>query len=837
MSQSFSIPKQLQEWQFILLAPKTKIPIAEMRGWADNREQITLTYDSQKLAEHMQNGGNYGVTTDKDCFIVAADTKEVEQAIEQRLPKTFTVQSPRHKTKHFYYYGQLTHFIQCKPTSQGDPCADIKFSNAYVLGPQSIFMDYGAYKVIDDYPIATITEEQLLAAIDEFIERKRLIETSTNQATATPELNFPITNIIPNIDALMQTGSDLTGPHPKHGSTTGSNFHVNTEKNVWYCFRHNTGGGPLELLAVTEGIINCEDAGKGSLRDEKFKQTIQKAQEKNLISKTVFLGQTETTKNKEAKEQQIAAILTQLKALYTFKTPTDLKDLHYYEEGIYKPAESKIENLLEQQLGAKAYTYLINEIINHLQRASYVDRDEFNKYTGLIPVENGLLNLQTMQLEPFDKEKIFTYKLNVNYNPEAPCLAWNQFLDQVLPKEDQPLLQEWLGYCILPAMPKHKIMWLYGTGRNGKGRVIATIEYIIGKQNCSYLELKEFDGEHRFATAQLYGKLINVSSEPSVMKDLQTPLLKKITGEDTLDAEVKNKQKRLSFKNIAKPFVMGNVFPKVKDTSIGFWERVKIIKFPYEFTGKNQKDNIEKTWLNNKQEVSGIFNWMLTGLHRLQAQNDFTDSKNTQETITEFKRASDTIGAWIDTNCTFEIDAFITRKEAYEDYKNYADDLGMAPEKDTLFYQRLRSTPKVKDHQHKKEGRGFKGIKLKTKTELFDEEPQKALEVFTPIPTETDVTEETPPNNSLQNNIPNLSLSLNKSQIPVSYVASVSKDKVNYNSQVCGDCGRFHLPSCEYIGNNFQTLPADKWAGELRCWIPKQPEMLEYQEEAPTMEA
>lgn len=427
MSQSFSIPKQLKEWQFILLSPKTRIPIAEMRGWANNREQITLTHDSQKLAEHMQNGGNYGVTTDKHCFVVAADTKEVEQAIEQRLPKTFTVQSPRHKTKHFYFYGQLTHFIQCKPTAQDDPCADIKFGNAYVLGPQSVFSNYGPYTVIDDLPIATITEEQLLAAVDEFIERKRPIEPSTNQATANPELNFSITNIIPNLDALMQTGYDLTGPHPKHGSTTGSNFHVNTEKNVWFCFRHNTGGGPLELLAVTEDIINCEDAGKGALRDEKFKKTLQKAQDRGLISKTIFLGQTETTKSKEAKEQQIAEILTQLKALYTFKTPTDLKDLYYYEDGIYKLAESKIENLLEQQLGAKAYTYLINEIINHLQRASYVDRDEFNKYTGLIPVENGLLNLQTMQLEPFDKEKIFTYKLNVTYDPEVQCPAWNQF--------------------------------------------------------------------------------------------------------------------------------------------------------------------------------------------------------------------------------------------------------------------------------------------------------------------------------------------------------------------------------------------------------------------------
>jgi putative DNA primase/helicase len=827
--QTFTVPKQLQNWQFILLAPKTKIPIGEMRGWADNREQITLTSNSQKLAEHMQKGGNYGAVTDKDCFVVASDTKEVEQAIEQRLPKTFTVQSPRHKTKHFYFYGYLTHFIQCKPTAQGDPCADIKFGNAYVLGPQSVFMEYGTYQIIDDLPIATITEEQLLAAIDEFIERKKSLETSNNQAIGNPELNFPITNIIPNIDAFMQTDYDLSGPHPIHGSTTGSNFHINTEKNVWYCFRHHTGGGPLDLLAVLNNIIKCEEAGKGSLRDEKFKQTIDKAKELGVISKNVFLPQTNDTKSKEAKEQQIAEILTQLKALYTFKTPTDLKDLYYYENGIYKPAESKIENLLEQQLDAKAYTYLINEIINHLQRASYVDRDEFNKYTGLIPVENGLLNLQTMQLEPFSKDKIFTYKLNVTYNPETQCPTWNQFLNQILPSEDQALLQEWLGYCILPAMPKHKIMWLYGTGRNGKGRVIATIEYIIGKQNCCYLELKEFDGEHRFATAQLYSKLINVSSEPSTIKDLQTPLLKKITGEDTLDAEVKNKQKRLSFKNIAKPFVMGNVFPKVKDQSVGFWDRVKIIKFPNEFIGKNQKDNIEETWLKNPHEVSGIFNWMLIGLHRLLAQGDFTDSKNTQETITEFKRASDSIGAWIDTNCIFDVDAFITRKEAYENYKTYADDLDTSPESDTKFYAELRSKPKIKDHKTKVD-RGFKGIKLKT-PEPKEEPKEKGQQTLTTQQKVADAAKSAPSCNSLNKTTD--SISFINSQTHAELAESATTNKEIQNNRVCGDCGRFHLSSCGFPNGAFEKVPADWWAGEMRCWIAKQPDLPEYREEPP----
>jgi P4 family phage/plasmid primase-like protien len=431
---------------------------------------------------------------------------------------------------------------------------------------------------------------------------------------------------------------------------------------------------------------------------------------------------------KYVKERELEEILERLRLEFTFKTPTDLRDLFYYEDGIYKPAECMIEGLLEKELGAKASVHFVSEVLEHLRHGSYVERFEFNKYTGSVPVLNGLLNLASLELKPFDPNIIYTYKLNVHFNPAAKCPKWMAFLDQVLPKEDQPLLQEYLGYCILPAMPKHKLMWFYGLGRNGKGRVIITLEAIIGKQNCSYLELEEFDGEHRFATAQLYGKMINVSSEPSTVSLLQTHLLKKITGEDTLDAEVKGKQKRLSFQNIAKPFVLGNQFPKVSDSSLAFEDRTLILKFPNTFTGKNQVDNIERSWLDDQVEVSGIFNWMLEGLHRLGLNHDFTLSKTTKEVLLEFKRTSDAIGAWIEDNCIFNVDSFMKRKEAFEDYKNYVDqELGKTPETERRFYQRLRDTPKIKDYSSHNEGRGFKGIGLKEPDDKPPKETQTQL--------------------------------------------------------------------------------------------------------------
>jgi putative DNA primase/helicase len=287
-----------------------------------------------------------------------------------------------------------------------------------------------------------------------------------------------------------------------------------------------------------------------------------------------------------------------------------------------------------------------------------------------------------------------------------------------------------MGYTLFPEMPRHKIFWFFGLGRNGKGRVIKTLEHILGEKNCSNVELKEFDGEHRFAVASLYGCLINVSSEPVSDNILETSLLKRITGEDVIDAEVKNKQKRLRFLNVAKPFVLGNRFPKVKDLTTGFWDRVELLKFPNSFTGKEQVTNIEKTWLSDPNEVSGILNWMLEGSTRLRKNNDFSSSKSTNDMKIEFKRLSDSVAAWLDDNCVFGVDYHILRSVSFEDYKNYCVTIQTTPISDRQFYDRLRNTPMIREHEstfkNTTERRVWLGLCLKS-----DEEKQKKLHAIT----------------------------------------------------------------------------------------------------------
>src|SRR5262249_12729044 len=68
--------------------------------------------------------------------------------------------------------------------------------------------------------------------------------------------------------------TELAGAHPQHGSSTGTNFNINPEKQLWHCWRHGSGGDALTLLAVCEGILACEQANPGGLRGMDYVQAV-----------------------------------------------------------------------------------------------------------------------------------------------------------------------------------------------------------------------------------------------------------------------------------------------------------------------------------------------------------------------------------------------------------------------------------------------------------------------------------------------------------------------------------------------------------------------------------
>jgi phage/plasmid-associated DNA primase len=302
---------------------------------------------------------------------------------------------------------------------------------------------------------------------------------------------------------------------------------------------------------------------------------------------------------------------------------------------------------------------------------------------------------------------------------------------------------------------------------------------------------------------QLYGKLFNPCSEPITNKILQTALLKKATGQDTISAECKGKDKRIDFRNAAKITVIANKFPKVNDSTTAFTERRLFVKFPTEFIGKEVILNLEKVWLENPEEKSGILNWMLEGLQRLLSQGYFTESKSQEETEIAFQRASDTVSAFIKEMALFNKNLVTTRSDAYDAYKTYCDVFGLEAENDKKFTQRLKETPKIKATTATVKGsrlRAWQGLGLKN---LNDDGTVSGVSgvslqmVLLP-----------PPDLKILN-------------IGGSSTHDTSDTSDTANERVCGKCDLFHKGSCCFPGDPACVGPSNPFAMDCKSFTVK----------------
>lgn len=515
----------------------------------------------------------------------------------------------------------------------------------------------------------------------------------------------------------------------------------------------------------------------------------------------------------------------QLLTKQDFNIITDRKTQVIYlwtaKTGVYhKDGEQYLRTLIDRILGKESTTRRINETIELLKVRTYATVNPSQK----IAVLNGLLDIQTGHVGPFVFYEFNTNKLNVIYKADAKCPKWEKFIDQVCP-DDKLLLQEWSGYLLIKGMPYHAIMWFYGPkGRNGKGTWARTIQAILGEDNYSAVQLKDLDGSNRFAVFNLQDSLLNICSEPRADKILTVEQLLALSGEDTLDAERKGVQARFKLKNGAKITIMGNKFPNILNPTDAFWERLKLIKWPFRFVGDAQIPNIENTWLNDPEERSGILNWMIEGALRLiKNKGKFTQTKSQEQVIIQFKRASDNISSYIMECLALDIKAITPKVDCYSHYKEYCDAIGVQVKSQTEFNEKLEGTIGIKSTstrlgigKDKKKVKIWKGFTLKPLPDVEDTDTENEEE-------ENNETEQTTLNSNSgtsgtsgtsfkalssenSNEVKNNKDNTQKAVPAVPAVPSVLNPEV-VKDRFCGsDCGNFDKAACPRFT---QKIPKD----------------------------
>ena len=269
------IPVQLRGCRFILVKPKDK-PAIE-KGW---QTTANYAYDNPRLLAHIERGGNYGVMPAGAVCILDADQTDrlMEMGVLDRLLDTFVVKTGRTAGygSHFYIKcpdAPAEKFVLRDPETRED-LGDLRGSGhpSFCVGPGCTHPSGGRYEVVNDTPLLEISWAELKALVvdpctppQREIHVPRILRTPRS-ITISDALDLRVTDFLMPANPQVRETGEIEGEHPVHGSETGTNLTISADNQEWWCRRHETGGGPLEALAVAEKIIDCADARAGCLQ-------------------------------------------------------------------------------------------------------------------------------------------------------------------------------------------------------------------------------------------------------------------------------------------------------------------------------------------------------------------------------------------------------------------------------------------------------------------------------------------------------------------------------------------------------------------------------------------
>jgi len=282
------------------------------------------------------------------------------------------------------------------------------------------------------------------------------------------------------------------------------------------------------------------------------------------------------------------------------------------------------------------------------------------------------------------------------------------------------VLFEIIGYTLYPGVKFKKAFMLLGGTDAGKTTFIKLVKDLLGGSNYSAESMKElFDPDNRFTTANLFHKLVNLTSETKEYSIDDIDRFKRLTGGDPITADVKFK-KPITFTPYAKLIVASNKLPDVKDRNDNaFWRRWLIVEFPNKFP--NDDDWYDRTF--TEEEKEGILTVAIMAVTRVFLQKRFDFEQTPEQVMGMWLANIDSVYSFVKTYVEKGVlildprngDLWVKRRDLYDMYKDYCLDQGFRGVGKKTFTRKLREffgVTTVMKNVNGKRVRAFTGIAL-----------------------------------------------------------------------------------------------------------------------------
>jgi len=585
-----------------------------------HHESARLT--KEQCMQHIKEGWNIGISARKDDPLILGDVDGLKY-INQVPQNTLITISRKRDGRHFFGWNKDGTAKINLPTDKGE----MRSENQYVLACgsyvpfdltnekekkafENLSKEAKEDELLGYYTIGEAIEPRGLTFSDlpQFFKEKQRedLESETKILQREEQLKYPregkytelfnlkVSDIIGSMSKSKRIG------HPLHDSETDANFSLSVDGCLGHCWRHMVSLNAVQFLCVQAGYSNCEDAGtphkgRGISKIRGDKKAFEVANEE-----AIKLGLIKETKSSEKK------ITSVLQAHFTKKTlAEEIWNVQPYfydgsklwwlwdgKEYRWKIVDDKdMLNIVEENSDANTVNSKEkNEILEAMEQYGRKKIPEPFQKTW-VQFKGLIINFKTGEEFKATPKYFATnpipWPLHNERFVETPTI--DRIFEEWVGKEYINTLYEIVAYSLIQDYPLHRLFCFIGEGLNGKSCFLRLLKKFVGKENVTATELDVLLTS-RFEVTKLHKKLVCIMGETNFAEMEKTSIIKKLTGQDTIGFEYKNKNPFDDY-NYAKIVIATNNLPTTTDKTIGFYRRWCIIDFPNKFS--EQKDILD----------------------------------------------------------------------------------------------------------------------------------------------------------------------------------------------------------------------------------------------------
>jgi P4 family phage/plasmid primase-like protien len=335
------------------------------------------------------------------------------------------------------------------------------------------------------------------------------------------------------------------------------------------------------------------------------------------------------------------------------------KKIWVYEAGYYRPdGDVVIDQILDSVAGNAYSINASKEVLKKIYLRTLACFEDLDKNPYLLCVQNGIVDLLTGTFSEHSPEYHITMPCPIRYDPEERPKHFLAFLEESCSNDDDRMtLVDWMVACACLVEFEY-LLFLTGHGGNGKRVYEELLQALFGSQTTEAIGLEELTSS-KFAMGYLKRARMCISSETNPGR-ATTELIKKISGNDWLSSDVKNKD-RMKFKAFTQLMFDSNSMPIFEDNSNGFRRRFTRVNMPYTFTNnpdpnevlQKKKDGHLSEKLTSEEELSGILNLIICRAKDIAADREI---HRREDDLEEYERQSMSVTDFIEQFIDFQPD-------------------------------------------------------------------------------------------------------------------------------------------------------------------------------------